>query len=356
MSAPVVDVVIPVHDPVRPIERAVASVLDHTDTDVRVTVVAHELDPAAVRQRLGRDEDARLRVLGHADGRRSPSGPFNAGLDAADGEYTSVMGSDDTLQPHAIDSWVALAARTKSEVVIARLRHAGGRAVPTPPTRALRSTRLDGVRDRLAYRSAPLGLVSRRRFGELRFATDVPTGEDIPYVTAVWFSGAQIAYDRWGPAYLIHDDGGSRVTFAGRPLAEEFRWWSALAGDPWFLSLPDASRRAIVTKLIRIQLFGAIHYRPDAASWTTAERTELAAIAAQLLEHGAGAERALSRRDRALLDAALDATVPAERLLAASAARRRFGNPASLLPRELRAMLAREAPLRYAAATTLQLR
>ncbi|MBO3664984.1 glycosyltransferase family 2 protein [Microbacterium stercoris] len=354
---PEVDLVIAVHDPARPIDRAVGSVLDATDAEVRVTVVVHGIDPDLIARNLAtRLPDPRLRLLPFSDGRRSPAGPFNAGLDAADAPFTSVMGSDDTLEPHAIDSWLRVARRDAADVVIARLRHAGGAAVPTPATRPFRSRRLDGVRDRLSYRSAPLGLVSRARFGDLRFALDVPTGEDIPYVTALWFSGAGIAYDRRGPAYLIHDDGGPRTTFARRSIADEFAWLDRLLAEERFSTLPAAARSAAVAKLIRIQLFGAIFYRADAELWGASERAALADVAARLVETGAGVHEQLSRRDRDVLDGALDPARPATELIAAAYARRRFLAVGSLLPRRLRFALHREAPLRFAAATALQAR
>lgn len=352
---PLVDLTIAVHDAARPLDRAVGSVLDHTDAAVRVTVVAHGIDPTTVAALLGdRTADPRLRLLHLDDGIRSPAGPFNAGLAAAEADFLAVMGSDDTLEPHAIDSWLRHAQ--DADVVIARLRHAGGAAVPTPPTRPFRTRRLDGVRDRLSYRSAPLGLVSRAVFGDARFAVGVPTGEDIGFVTALWFSGARIAYDRRGPAYLIHDDGGPRTTFAVRPIEEEFAWLRALLTGGAFSGLPAAARSAAAVKFLRIHLFGAVFHRADEAVWSAAERASLAATARLLIDAGAGIHEVLARRDRDLLDVALDPARPAAELIAAARARRNFLTAGALLPRRLSRALHREAPLRMAAATALQLR
>lgn len=353
---PRVDVIVAVHDPSRPVERAVGSVLDGTRAPVRVTVVAHNTEPDGILDRLGAlQDDVRVRLIELQDGIRSPAGPFNAGLDAATAPFTSVLGSDDTLQTSAIDSWLRVASSVRADVVISRLRHAAGRAVPTPPTRPMRGRALDGVRDRLSYRSAPLGLVSRNRFADTRFATGLAVGEDVPYVTRLWFSGARVAYDRHGPAYLIHDDIAGRTTFMQRPIVEELAFLHRILDDPWFRSLPDDARASFVVKALRIHLFGAVGNRPDPSWWAASERSALTDVATRLIEHGAGIAQVLSRRDRSLLDAILDPASDPAAMIDASRARRQFARPGSLLPRRLDHALRREAPLRMASASALQL-
>lgn len=353
---PRADVVIAVHDPTRPIDRAVGSVLAATAAPVRVTVVVHNTEPAPILERLTRfADDPRLRTRQLRDGIPSPAGPFNAGLDAATADFRAVMGSDDELEPGAIDSWLAQADRQDARVVIARVRHAGGRPIPTPPTRPGRTTGLDPVRDRLSYRSAPLGLFAREPFGELRFPVGLPVGEDIPFVTRLWLSGEAIAYDRRGPAYVVHADAQSRTTTLIRPIDVEFQWLGALLGEQAFAQTTADRQSSVVVKLLRVHVFGAVLNRPDPASWTVADRRALAGIAARLVAAGHGIERVLSRRDRDLLDAILDPCVPVAVLLRAAVRRRRFGAPGTLVPRDLRRTLHREAGLRVAAASALQL-
>lgn len=353
---PDVDVIVAVHTSLRPVERAVSSALANERARVRVTVVAHNTDPEAITARLGplahRDD---VRVLDIADGITSPSGPFNRGLDAATGEFTSVLGSDDAFAPGAVDSWLHVARRDGAAAVIARLRHAGGRAVPTPPARPFRRRRLDPVRDRLSYRSAPLGLVSRAVFPELRFATGLPSGEDIPYVTEVWFSGHPISLDRTGPPYLMHADAVDRVTHAAMAVEEEFGYLPGVLASGRLGRMSKAERSALAMKLLRINMFGAVRNRPEAAAWTTGERNAIAARAREVLAVGGGIERVLSRADRELLDAILDPEAPVETLLSAERLRRRRLAPASLLPRNLRSAMHREAPLRFAAASAAAL-
>ena len=353
---PRVDVVIAVHDPARPIERAVGSVLGGTTAPVRVTVVVHNTAPAPVHARLAAFAgDPRLRTRQLQDGIPSPAGPFNAGLDAATAEFRAVMGSDDELQRGAIDSWLAQAERTGARVVIARVRHAGGRAIPTPPTRPGRTAGLDPVLDRLSYRSAPLGLFARQPFGDLRFPVGPPVGEDIPFVTRLWLSNEAIAYDRRGPAYLVHADAPSRTTTRIRPVEVEFQWLAALFAEEAFTRATAERQSSVVVKLLRVHVFGAVLNRPDPASWTAAERRAIAGIADRLVAAGHGIERVLARRDRDLLDAIRDPEIPASHLLRAAVRRRRFGAPGTLIPRDVRWTFHREAGLRVAAASALQL-
>lgn len=352
---PDVDLTIAVHSIARPIERAVRSVVDGTDARVRVTVAVHEIDQRLIEDKLSW-ADERVRFLHVRDGIRSPTGPFNAGLAAAEAPWVGIMGSDDTLEPRAIDSWLALARRSGAEIVIPRVRYVGGRVVPTPPTRPWRTAGLDGVRDRLSYRSAPLGIVSRARFGHLRFPSGVKTGEDIPFVTALWFSGARIAYDRRGPAYLGHDDADDRVTGTVHSVHEEFAWLRVLLAGSAYRDLTAAQRAAVAVKCIRINLFGAVLNRSDPARWHAADRADLAAVAERLIDEGAGIHEVLSRSDRALLDAIRDIDTPTAHVIELAHARRRFVSPSALLPRRLSLVLHREGALRMAAATALQLR
>ena len=59
-------------------------------------------------------------------------------------------------------------------------------------------------------------------FGELRFTEGLPSGEDVAFVTRMWFSGAPLAFDRTGPAYLENDDATDRVSFTLRSVADDY--------------------------------------------------------------------------------------------------------------------------------------
>lgn len=350
--APLVDLIIAVHNSNRPIDRAVASILDGNQSSIRVTAVCHNTPTEGIAQRLGPlATDPRVRLLSLADNVPSPAGPFNLGLDAATGAYTSVMGSDDWLEPGAVDSWLKLAQRSNSDAVITRLRQDHGRYVATPPTRPWRRTQLDGVRDRLSYRSAPLGLVLRRTLGSLRFATDLPVGEDVPYVSQMWFSGTSIAFDRWGPAYVIGSDAGDRVTLAPRSIATELAYLPIVLAAPWLADLLPAQRQALVMKFLRVHIFGAVTNRPEPKWWTPQERSDLRDVTAAVVACSPTAVHTMARADRRLLSLITDVTAPSEEMLAAAVARRRFGRPNTVLTADWHQALAREAPARMMAAS-----
>jgi hypothetical protein len=263
------------------------------------------------------------------------------------------MGSDDELEPGAIDSWLAVARRDRAAVVIPRLRHVVGRAVPTPPVRPFRSSRLDGVKDRLSYRSAPLGLVSTAIFGRDRFPVALGAGEDVAYVTGLWFSNSRISFDRTGPAYLIHADAPERVTMGQKPVAADMAFMRQLFGDRRFLALDARQRHSLVVKLLRVHIFGAVANRPDPAQWTGEDREQLAEMTALCLDLAPTTLRVLSRTDSDLVAAILDVDGRPEELLRLAALRRRLLSPHRVLPRDARAALATEAPLRMMAASAI---
>lgn len=350
MSADV-DVVVAVHDPARPIERAVASALT-SDSVARVIVVCHNTPIEPIRTRLGAlADDPRVTLEELQDGTRSPAGPFNRGLDVTSGSYVSVMGSDDTVESGAIDAWRRTATDHRADVVIAPLRHAGGSRIPTPPT--LRRSHLEGARDRLAFRTAPLGLISRARFGDLRFTPGLATGEDLAYSTRLWFSGARISRSREPACYLIHDD-NERVTFTRRALSEDLRAVDLLIRDPWVRSLPARDRRALALKLWRVNLFGAVHYR--AGAWTAEDRAAAAAMAAALIDFSPQSVQVLSQAEGRLADALQDLASADERIDELSQQRRRFASLGALVPVRTWRLLDRDAPLRFSAASWWALR
>lgn len=351
---PRVDVVIPVHEASRPIERAVASVLRNV-VPLRVTVVAHDLDADTVRLRLGTlADEPRVRLVEYRDGLRRPAGPFNHGLDLATADFVSVMGSDDELEPHAIDSWYRRARRDGAEAVIPVLARASGGIVPTPPTRPMRVRNLALTQDRLCYRSAPLGLVSRIRFPELRFDSAVATGEDIGYVTTVWSRSTAVSFDRRGPAYLIHTDADTRTSTTTRPVADDLGFIDPLLASDGFSTLSREEQASVVVKLLRINVIGAVHNRRD-VPWSYDDRAALARAVGVLRSTAPDAELVLSLVDRRILDLAADAASPTMRLLAQASRRMRRLAPASLVARTVTGTLHREGPIRMAAASVLAL-
>lgn len=356
------DVVIAVHTPDRPIERAVASLMESgLPTEVsaarrlRVTVVCHNTAAGPIRDRVAAGHRGRVRFVEYADGIKSPAGPFNHGLSLATGTWVSIMGSDDSLEPGALSGWVQRAQKESADVLIAPMAHAGGGPIRTPVVRRNHSAGLDPVADRLTYRTAPLGIMRLAlvRSLELDFPTRYATGEDQSFSAKLWFSGARISYGRGLPRYLVHDDAEVRVTATPRSVTEDLAFAVDLVDGAWFAGLSAAERNAIVTKLLRVHVFGHISLRAEAGSWCAQDAAEMSAVARQLLFAAPRAARPLSLADRALLDAVARQEPDTALMKSLAIARRTFTHPRTWLPRDASALLHPEAPLRFMGASAL---
>ncbi|ANS77941.1 capsular polysacchardie synthesis protein [Serinicoccus hydrothermalis] len=365
-----VDVVVAVHDVARPVWQVVHSALRGADLRgvvaggprIRVTVACHEVDEREVRRRMedglaGRGEDAselaaHVRYLTVRDGLRSPAGPFNAGILAADGRYVSIIGSDDRYADGALPAWVRLADELGSAWLMARVETEDGEAVPTPRTRPGRSRDLDLVADRLAYRTAPLGLLRREALdglglleGDGPLTTGLQTGEDVELSLRLAASGERVDLAREAPAYVIGTRGESRTTSTTRPVADELAAHARLLDLRWVRALPEPAREAIAVKTLRIHVLAAVRRRPAPLDWSPGEAAFVRDLTRGLLTMAPGAERALHRADRALLDAVLVAP-DTDALAAASAARGEASRWDILLTPDPRANLAPEATVR----------
>lgn len=341
-----VDIVIAVHDPERPVERAVASVV--RSRRARAIVVAHNTARDGVLSRLGSlAQHPRVTVLELHDGVRSPSGPFNAGLDAATAPWVGVLGSDDELEAGAIDAWLATAERTRAGAVLAMVRAAqGGALLSAPPVRARHTGLLDPVRDRLAYRSAPLGIVRRAILGDTRFTPGLASGEDIEVSAALWFGGHRLAFAERDPAYLVHADAPTRVTGTVRSVLDDMAYLPAVRERIEQTGMTVRQRSSLVTKILRVNVFALVLNR-DPEFWTDAAREELAEAAQSVLDIAPSAVRSLSKVERDLLDALCDSRAPTETLYELARRRTDPRDLGALLTRDVRGFLASDAPLRF---------
>lgn len=343
----VVDVTIPVHSAVRPIARAVSSILDHTRTSVRVNVVAHNIDRDVIADNLGSyATHPCVRLLSLDDGIHSPAGPMNHGIAHSDAPFLAVMGSDDELAPGALDSWLGLQRKTGATTVLARV-DLGDRIDPYPPVRRGRRTkRLNARKDRLAYRSAPLGLIDRRHFGDLRFTEGLASGEDLAYSATLWFTGANLAYDLAGPPYVVNSDAHDRVTFSPRPVADDFRFLDAIEATPWFAALGRRAGQALAIKLLRVHFFDAVLARVNSEDGIAAHREGLNTIVDRLDGTFPGVLGLLARADHQVI-AELRSPDPDPHVIRALlSARWNYRSVAALVPRNPLLLLHRQAPLR----------
>lgn len=352
-AAPVVDVVIPVHDPSRPIARAVASVLTGTvPGSVRVIVVCHGLRADDVRESLGDVAGPDVRLLEFVDGIRSAAGPFNHGVAAATAEYVSVMGSDDFLEPDAMRLWVDYVTHERPDAALVRLRYQGAEKLHSPLARIGRSRRLDPVKDRIFYRTAPLGLLRTSLVKDLNltFSEGFRTGDDLEFSARLWTSGGRIDYLRNLPCYVIGSDAETRTTTQPMSAEDFLQAIDALARSPWAHALPRPVKRSLAIKLTRIHLLGALVHRPLVTSWRGDDEVHtVREVLVGLTALSPGLLEPFSRAERRLLDALRRPDVSVDSIVAAIA---RFGSAGRIdrvLPRNPLRLVDRESTLtRYA--------
>lgn len=352
MSGFDVDVVIPVHTPERPIARAVGSILDGAEAAIRVTVVCHNVGVDPIASALGDlATSANVRLLTVTDGIPSPAGPINAGLKAATAPFTALLDSDDTYDRGAVDAWLAVQRRDSADAVIPMLRYAGGASTRTPATRPFRRSRLDGVIDRLAYRSRLHGLVSRARFGDVRMTPGLTTGEDVIQGASVWYSDARISFARNAPGYRIHVDGGERTSAIRKPAADSLAFLDAVLADQWIAGLTPVQRESFAVKLLRTHVMDVL-----AAALQHGEPEDITAIASAVSRIDTVAPRArrvVSRRDARILALICNASPDLAQLSTELVVRTDFRRPDNVLPASAALLLHREAPLRFLGAVAL---
>lgn len=358
--APLVDVIIPVHTPARPVDRAVGSVLAGglaagDRGGVHITVVCHNVGTAPIRDRLAPAHRPLVELVECSDGTTNPAAPRNLGLERSRARYVSFVDSDDTLTPGALAAWTTTAERHGSAAVLPRLVKDSGRLVRTPVPRPLRRADLDPIKDRLAYRTHVFGLLRREPLVErgVRFNGRYATGEDQELVARAWFGGGRIDLAPRGADYVLRAGAVDRISAAPRPLGDDLAAATDLLGGSWYARLPLRQRTAIAAKILRVQVFGTVRARTAAGQWSPEDAQHVGVVLALVGSRAPRALTVLSRADREVLDATLRPGTTAGAILRLDDARRRFGRPATLLPRDPRQVLHREAPLRFMAASLL---
>ena len=330
-----------------------ASVLDGNGDSASVTVVAHNISPDVLASSLAPHHSVQVRWLNLMDGKQSPATPFNLGIASAKAEWVSIMGSDDYLQPGAVAAW--LQRTSGADAVITRLLHDNGATVKTPPIRPFPHVLRDAVKDRLFYRSAPLGIMSRKYLlaHDLSCDVNLKTGEDLELSTHLWARG-RVAVQTAGPAYVVGADASDRVTMRLAPLSDELSHVERAWGHTgWARTLTGAQQRALAVKYLRIHFFGAAYYRAINEKWGGGDREAMAAAIELVLRRAPLAPRPLSVADRRLLAALRDLTVPDAEVNRLAKARRSFLRPSALVPKDLASLVDREAPLRFMASSAL---
>ncbi|MBK0417684.1 glycosyltransferase [Leucobacter sp. CSA1] len=333
------EIVVPVHDRTRPIGRAVESVL--TDPESGVIVVAHNVDPAE----LEIPDDPRVKTL-HLEGHVGlPGAAFDRGIAAATADWVGIMGSDDWFEAGALRSLRAHGEADGADGVLAPLAYQGAGRGFTP--RTLRHRRLRAARDRLFYRTAPLGLFRRAILQDpvYAFGSDFPVGEDLAVSTRLWTSGLSLSYYPDAPAYVVGSDAKQRTTLSSRPLSEHGAAWLDIWDRPWVVALDGRTRHALAVKILRAHVWGAVAARPEPTDWNDGDFEWLSSLVRRILVEDPRALAPLRRGSARTLQAVASGNRPDA--LAAYAAEKSSGIGDALRTHDPRAVLEREAPLRW---------
>lgn len=357
-----IEVVIPVHDPARPVARGIASVTEQRSAlatrgvDLHVTVVLHNLPADTLIQPGFPSGLAGVTYLSHTDGVASPAGPRNYALGRSSATYLSFLDSDDYLEPGSLLSWWQVAEKHAAAAVIAPLRTPSGNILPSPRIRPSKPRVLHPLRDGLAYRSVPYGLLRRESLLALGFGytEGILTGEDIEPTLRLWFRSGAICYPYGAPAYRQTDDSGpARVTSSIRPLRQEFAWLEHLLDTDWLRQASTPERRAIAHKVLRVHGIGALLRRADAPGspgqaplWDPEESLYWRGVAGRVLALAGGSIPSISRRDAELIGAAGSAG-ELRQLRALAAQYRTSGRRGALLTPRLQDSLSRDSTLRH---------
>lgn len=349
-----VTVVIAAHDPRRQLARAVRSVLAQ-GPQVQVMVVAHNCGAAQIDSQI--PDDPRVSVVALDDGVRSPSGPFNLGMRQADTEWVSIMGSDDELQPGAVRGWLHAASRhahqdLQVDAVICAVRRGTG-PVRSPMVRPWRRGLADPVRDRLYYRSAPLGLIRAGALADLglELLPGAQVGGDLPFVVRLWSRG-QVALALKGPGYLEHNDAPSRVTTAALPMQVQHRALLHVL-EFEFDALTPRQQQSLSTKLLRRNIIDSVRKLDRAGSLQAPYLPEMHQVIEQILRREPTAANRLSRAEFAVIDQVLTPSVDPRQIHSALARMDHRLHPQSWLSHRPHELLDSQAPLRYTLAAAL---
>ncbi|MBD8022244.1 glycosyltransferase [Microbacterium sp. Sa1CUA4] len=331
-------IVVPVHTLDRPIRRAVSSVL--ADPASGAIVVAHNVDP----EQLDLPDDARVRVVALEGNPGRPGAAFDAGIAVATAPWVGIMGSDDWYEEGALAAMRLRGARDGADVVVAPLAYQDGARGFVPQT--LRRRMLQPARDRLFYRTAPLGIIRTELLQrpEYRFGGVFAVGEDVAVGARLWSGGHSISFDPLDPAYVVGADAKTRTTTTRRPLAEQGAAWLALWDESWVRQLDAPTREALAVKVMRVHVHGAVLARPRPEEWGPGDFAWLSALAVRILDECPAVLQSFRDSSSQTIQALAAADI--DRTLAAAARESGSLSLRQLLPSRLAFLLKHDGPVR----------
>lgn len=215
MATPTVSVIIAAYNAMPYVTRTISSIAEQSigRENLEVIVVNDgSTDGTAVElERLAGEFPGLVRVV-HQENSGGPAAPRNAGLDLARGEFVFLLDADDYLGPQALERMVDVAEKNGTDVVLGKMVGVGGRDAPKSMFRR-NEAKTDVFNSRVYWTLNPMKLFRRalvERHG-LRFPTDLPTGEDQPFVASAYLhaSGISVVADYDCVFWVLRDDGGN---------------------------------------------------------------------------------------------------------------------------------------------------
>lgn len=262
MITPTLEIVVPVHSEARPISRAVSSVLRYKAESLSVTVVCHNIEAAVIASKLHlHTSDQRLQFLELWDSEQTPATARNYAISQSRADYLSFLDSDDEFEVGSLDAWL-LELQTFPDILIGQYCSESAGRIHAPAPRRHRFKHLDPVRDFLNYRTAPHGVLIKRKLlvSELcpGYRQGFKTGEDIALGLYLWNHSKNIHYSRSNRGYLLREDATDRVTGKILDPQSQFAALHELLQLPALTVLNLRRRQAIAVKFIRTQVFGLL--------------------------------------------------------------------------------------------------
>ncbi len=189
-----VGIIVPVYNTADFLRDCLDSVLAQTLPDIEVVTVDDDGSTDGSGEILDEYAAEHGFTVVHQENSGGPGAPRNVGIDLANGEFIFFLDADDTLTPDALRRMVEVARREGSDVVLGKMGAHDHRHVPTSMFRQTNYD-VDIIKGKLFWSLGPTKLFRRSHVLEVgeHFATDIPVGEDNPFVAAMYLRARKIS-------------------------------------------------------------------------------------------------------------------------------------------------------------------
>lgn len=219
-----VSVIIPVYNSENYIREAIESVqaqtLERGAIEMIIVDDGSTDDSGKILEEMA-GTDSRITLISQENS-GTPGGGRNPAIGRAVGEFVFFLDSDDLLTPDALRRMVEAAQSEESDVVLGKMVSSNGRHVPGS---MFKRTVMDAhlIDDNVFNTLGPWKLIRKSIIDrlELRFPDDQKSGEDQPFVAAVYLNARKISVLADMDYYVLqYRDDGTNVTSSGRSARE----------------------------------------------------------------------------------------------------------------------------------------